>query len=192
MMPGGRYLEEILSDMLEHCGRGASLKFRRAVEEDIPLLVRLFKETMVDVYGQILPKETLQPWVEGDRLHEDVSKLWPHIILAESGGDAAAAAARLGDLIALLWVRPAKQRMGIGSALLNILETDLRRSGFKAGRLECFSDNIKAIRFYRAKGWQIQSEEMDPGAGVLKMVMTKPLVAVEQVAASKGAGDFEE
>jgi hypothetical protein len=42
-------------------------------------------------------------------------------------------------------------------------------------KLECFSDNHRAMEFYRAKGWKPICEEMDEGAGVLKMVMTKKL-----------------
>lgn len=51
----------------------------------------------------------------------------------------------------------------------------MRKSGYKTAKLECFSDNDRAMGFYRAKGWKILCEEMDEEAGALKIVMTKTL-----------------
>jgi hypothetical protein len=51
-------------------------KLRKAVEEDIPSLVALFRETILEVYGQILSRDVLKPWAEGDRLREDIGILW--------------------------------------------------------------------------------------------------------------------
>jgi GNAT superfamily N-acetyltransferase len=40
---------------------GSMIQFRKAVTEDIPKLIKLFKETILEVYGQILPGEVLKP-----------------------------------------------------------------------------------------------------------------------------------
>ncbi|VVB71765.1 Acetyltransferase (GNAT) domain protein [uncultured archaeon] len=154
---------------------GRIIQIRKAVKEDIPNLIKLFKETILDVYGQILPGEVLEPWVEGDRLAGDVNSLWQYMIVAEKAGDIVAAAARYEDMIALIWVHPAYHRKGIGSALLDIVETELVQSGYRTAKLECFSDNVRAMGFYRAKGWKALCEVMDEEAGALKMVMTKAL-----------------
>ena len=50
--------------------------FRKAAKEDVPNLIMLCKETIVEVYGQILPWEKLEPWVEGDMVGEVVNKQW--------------------------------------------------------------------------------------------------------------------
>ncbi len=154
---------------------GCMIQFRKAVKEDIPNLIKLFRETILEVYGQILPGEVLKPWVEGDRLSGDVNALWQYMIVAEKAGEIVAAAARYEDLIALIWVHPAYHRKGIGSALLDIVETELMESGYEKAKLECFSDNDRAMGFYRDKGWEALSEEMDKEAGALKTVMIKAL-----------------
>ncbi|MFZ2473138.1 MAG: GNAT family N-acetyltransferase [Methanothrix sp.] len=151
------------------------LVFRKAVKEDVPELVAFLKETIVEVYGQILSREILEPWVEGDRLSSEVNQLWPNMIVAEKAGEILAVAANLDDKVAFLWVHPAHHRKGIGSAMLDIVETELEKSGHKTAKLECFSDNDRAMEFYLAKGWKILCEEMDEEAGALKMVMTKTL-----------------
>jgi hypothetical protein len=78
------------------------LEFRKAVKEDVPKLIAFLKETIVEVYGQILSWEVLQPWVEGDRLNSDVNQLLQNMILAEKGGEILAVAANLDDMVTFL------------------------------------------------------------------------------------------
>ena len=150
-------------------------EFRRAAEEDVPNVVNLLKDTILKVYSQILPEDRLEPWVEGDRLSSDVNSSWQNMIVAEKAGEVVGVAARFGDLVGLIWVHPAHQREGIGGALLDLVEAEIKRSGYKMAKLQCFSDNDRAVGFYQAKGWKLLCEEMDEEAGALKMVMTKTL-----------------
>ena len=150
-------------------------EFRKAAKEDIPNLIKLCKETIVEVYGQILPWEKLEPWVEGDMVEEEVNKQWQNMIVAEKAGGVVGVTARSDDKIDLLWVHPAYHRRGIGSALLDIVETEIKKSGCELATLECFSDNDRAMGFYLAKGWKPLREEMDEEAGALKVVMTRTL-----------------
>lgn len=149
--------------------------FRKAAKEDVPNLIMLCKETIVEVYGQILPWEKLEPWVEGDMVGEVVNKQWQNMIVAEKAGEVVGVTARSDDKIDLLWVHPSHHRRGIGSALMDVVETELKKSGYELAKLECFSDNDRAMGFYRAKGWKPLCEEMDEEAGALKMVMAKTL-----------------
>jgi len=155
-------------------------KFREAVEEDIPALIRLFKETIPEVYGQILPKEVLKPWIEGERLREDVGHLWHYSIVAEEADEIVAASARIEDLIALLWVHPAHHKKGIGSALLDIVEREIIKSGYETAKLDCFSKNDRAMRFYMKRGWKPSYEEMDNVVGALKTMMIKTLAKAKE------------
>ena len=163
-------------------GSGHMIQFelRKATKEDIPNLVKLCKETVVEVYGQILPWEKLEPWAEGDMAEGVVNKQWQNMIVAEKAGEILGVVAESDDKIDLLWVHPAHHRKGIGSALLDVVETELWKAGYEAGTLECFSDNDRAMGFYRAKGWEFFCEEMDEEAGALKTVMTKALTKKEK------------
>jgi len=157
------------------------LEFRKAVKEDIPDLIELFKETIVEVYGQILPRERLEPWIEGERLRNDINQMWPKMIVAQKASEIVAVAASLEDKVALLWVRPTYHRKGIGGVLLDIVEMEIKKSGYETAKLECFSDNDQAMGFYLAKGWKLLGEEMDEEASALKMVMAKTLTTKSQV-----------
>ena len=150
-------------------------EFRNAVEEDIPELVKLGKETIAEVYGEILSEDRLEPWIKGDRMRSNVIQLWRNMIVAERESEIVAVAAYFEDKVALLWVHPAHHRKGIGSILLGIVETELKNSGHEVAKLDCFSDNERAMGFYLAQGWKPLFEEMDQEVGALKTVMAKTL-----------------
>jgi len=77
-------------------------EFRKAAKEDVPKLIKLCKETIVEVYGKILPWDKLVPWVEGDMVGVLVSKQWQKMIVAEKASEVVGVTARSGDKIDLL------------------------------------------------------------------------------------------
>ncbi len=156
------------SDMTE-------FEFRKAAEKDIPNIIHLLKETIADVYGPILPEGALKPWKEGDQLSLDVNNAWKNMIVAEKAGEIVAVAAGFNDMVGLIWVHPSYQRMGLGGRLLDLVEAEIKRTGYGMAKLACFSDNMTALRFYQDKGWKILSEENDEVAGVMKTMMGKTL-----------------
>lgn len=100
-------------------------EFRKATREEIPKLTDFFRETIVEVYGHILPGESLEPWVEGDMMSREVNNLWQNMILAEQTGEVMGVAARSDEMIPLLPIHPVRQRTGMGSVLLGPVETGL-------------------------------------------------------------------
>lgn len=56
--------------------------------------------------------------------------------------------------LALLAVRPALQRRGLGTLLLDWLEKPARVAGIERIRLEARADNPTAIAFYRCQGYR--------------------------------------
>ena len=150
-------------------------EFRKAAPKDIPKIVHLLKETIAGVYGPILPEGALKPWTEGDQLNLDVNNAWQNMIVVEKGREIVAVAAGFNDLVGLIWVHPAHQRKGLGGRLLNLVEAEIKESGYETAKLACFSANEGAIRFYQDKGWKILSEEKDEAAGTMKTTMGKTL-----------------
>ncbi len=166
--------KSLTSKSMEGCAM-IEYTFRDAAEEDVPKIINLLNETIVEVYGQILPEDRLKPWAEGDQLSSDVNNSWQNMIVAEKAGEVVAVAARFDNLVGLVWVHPAHQREGIGSVLLDIVEMEIKKSGYGMAKLACFSDNDRAMRFYLDKGWKLLSEEINEEAGASEMVMTKTL-----------------
>ncbi len=169
--------EKMLKEMVNEGCIMTQYKFREAAEEDVPKIINLLNETIVEVYGRILSEDRLEPWIEGDQLSSDVNSSWQNMIVAEKVGEIVAVAARFNEMVGLIWVHPVHQREGIGSVLLDIVEKDIKNSGYETAKLACFSDNIRALKFYLDKGWKILCEEKDEESGVLKMVMTKTLMS---------------
>jgi|WetSurMetagenome_2_1015567.scaffolds.fasta_scaffold19496_4 GNAT superfamily N-acetyltransferase len=171
-----RFLVEIILKRMPIVGLTMiDYEFRKAASEDIPKIVHLLKETIADVYGPILPEDALKPWTEGDQLSLDVNNAWQNMIVAEKAGEIVAVAAGFNDFVGLIWVHPAHQRKGLGGRLLDIIEAEIKGSGYWTAKLACFSANEGALRFYQDKGWKILSLEKDEAAGAMKTVMGKTL-----------------
>ena len=57
------------------------------------------------------------------------------------------------DVISDLWVHPAVQGLGAGTALLAALEDEIAHRGFAMARLRCLELNLKSRSFYVSRGW---------------------------------------
>jgi GNAT superfamily N-acetyltransferase len=165
----------------------AQFSLRRAAKEDVSAIVRLCIETIPEVYGPILPADTLRPWVEGDVVAGLVEEEWPRMMVAladreasfvgsEGGGGVVGVAAASGDAVDLLWVHPRHHGRGIGTALLGRLEEEMREAGNRTGRLCCFSENLRAMRFYQARGWKAAGEGVNEETGAPETRMEKCLM----------------
>ena len=150
-------------------------EIRKAASEDIPKIVHLLKETIADVYGPVLPEDALKPWTEGNQLSLEVNNAWHNMTVTEKEKEIVAVAAGFDDLVGLIWVHPAHQKKGLGGRLLDIVEAEIKRSGYWTAKLACFSANKGALRFYQDKGWKILSEENDEATGAMKTIMAKTL-----------------
>jgi len=165
----------------------SDFSLRRAAKEDVPAIVRLCIETIPEVYGPIIPAETLRPWVEGDVVEGLVEVQWPRMIVAvadraagivgsEGGGGVVGVAAASGDAVDLLWVHPHHQGRGIGTALLGRLEAEMRAGGHRTGRRCCFTENLRAMRFYQGRGWTAAGEGVNEETGAPETRMEKCLM----------------
>lgn len=85
-------------------------------------------------------------------------------------------AAASGDAVDLLWVHPHHQGRGIGTALLGRLEAEMRAGGHRTGRLCCFTENLRAMRFYQGRGWTAAGEGVNEETGAPETRMEKCLM----------------
>lgn len=79
------------------------------------------------------------------------------ITIGELGDEVAGWIARDGarDYISDLWVSPAHQGLGIGSALVSRLLREMRAEGLKRARIDTHAANEGAIRLYKDLGFTI-------------------------------------
>ncbi len=79
------------------------------------------------------------------------------ITIGELGDEIAGWIARDGarDYISDLWVSPAHQGLGIGSALVSRLLREMRAEGLKRARIDTHAANEAAIRLYKDLGFTI-------------------------------------
>lgn len=165
----------------------ANFSLRRARMEDVSAIVRLCIETIPEVYGPIITAEALLPWVEGDVVEGLVEEQWPRMIVVEAAeeagivesegsGDVVGVAAASGDAVDLLWVHPRHHTRGIGTALLDRVEAEMRAEGYRTGRLCCFTENLRAMGFYLARGWTVVGEGVNEETGAPETRMEKCLM----------------
>ena len=158
----------------------SDFSLRKATEEDVSSIVSLCRETIMEVYGPFIPQEALRPWIEGDAVLALVSEQWPRMTVAvgetEARGDGVVGvAAATEDAVDLLWVHPSSFGRGIGTALLGRLEEEMRAEGHRTGRLCCFNENLRAMRFYQARGWTMAGDGINEETGAPEIRMVKRL-----------------
>jgi Acetyltransferases len=82
---------------------------------------------------------------------------WITISVVESGGVPAGWAAReqLDENITDFWIDPKYQRQGLGSALLEVVEGEIRDRGFESAALETHAKNRDAVDFFQKHGYAV-------------------------------------
>lgn len=93
------------------------------------------------------------------------------ITVGELGGEIAGWTAREGDrdYISDLWVDPAHQGLGIGSALLSATLRTMRAEGLKRARIDTHAANEGAIRLYEELGFNViwRGMQHSPSMGMM-------------------------
>ena len=102
------------------------------------------------------------------------------ILVAEMEGQVAGWGARDGNqCISDLWVAPAFQGRGVGSALLAALEAEIAALGYSQTELETLAANSRAIGFYERHGfvvaWRGQKFSSSLGYAIDKVGLNKSL-----------------
>lgn len=93
------------------------------------------------------------------------------ITVGQLGDEIAGWTARDGarDYISDLWVSPAHQGLGIGSALISNTLREMRAEGLKRARIDTHAANASAIRLYKDLGFAIvwRGMQHSPSMGMM-------------------------
>ncbi len=86
-----------------------------------------------------------------------VSSEWLTITVIEQNGDVAGWAARenLDEDITDFWIDPVFQGQGLGTALLEAVEKEIRHLGFEKATLETHAMNREGLHFFEKHGYSV-------------------------------------
>jgi GNAT superfamily N-acetyltransferase len=104
----------------------------------------------------------------------DREALWQDLLpgqtwLAERDGALAGVVGIVAGEVRVLYVDPAHQGQGVGSALLEHAEAQLRAVGHVRATLWAFRDNTLGREFYEHRGWRPDGAEQELWPGVHEM-----------------------
>ena len=117
----------------------------RPSKAQLPLARETADAVMRQVYRHLLGEQSLvpvdlEPWRQS----------WIALVNEEMMG----VGRSLDDRVCDLWLLPQARGMGLGSGLLQRLETEIASRGHARARLRVVAENESARAFYRAHGWQ--------------------------------------
>ncbi|MCZ6655548.1 MAG: GNAT family N-acetyltransferase [Planctomycetota bacterium] len=148
---------------------------RPARESDIPQILKLFKDSLVQSYGGFINMTRDNPWLHGTAADEYVTRTLCDMTVAEDvQGTVVAFGVLQGNFIDILWVRLERRGEGLGTQMMDEFEARIAEE-HETARLECFEPNTPAIEFYRRRGYTIERTYFVEDAGVNTAVMVKKL-----------------
>ncbi|NJB69353.1 ribosomal protein S18 acetylase RimI-like enzyme [Desulfobaculum xiamenense] len=154
-----------------------TFRIRPAAATDLPFLAEMFARTIPEVYRDIVPAHELSGRV--GNVVETLMLHWPNARICEvappwpahawpdaddplapftHGRLAGMALVVNGSHVSLLWVDTPHRRKGAGLLLLRDAERRVAKGGFRSATLEVYADNVPALRFYEACGWEVERE----------------------------------
>jgi GNAT superfamily N-acetyltransferase len=131
---------------------------RPGTPDDAEAVARVHVETWQAAYAHALPRERLESMSPGDRVEQWRRR--PPIVAELEGeivGFVAVGPSRSNDAegeLYAIYVHPDHWATGIGRALMEAGEAELRRLGHRNVVLWVLDDNPRARRFYELAGWR--------------------------------------
>jgi ribosomal protein S18 acetylase RimI-like enzyme len=133
---------------------------RPAGPDEADTLLAIQREAAVDAFAHIYPPERYpfpddavrEVWAEA------LSDPGVEVYVAEVDGVPAGAVSVGKGFLSTLYVLPAHQGSGLGSALHDLAVERLREQGFDEARLWTLEGNDSGRRFYERRGWSLTAE----------------------------------
>lgn len=142
-----------------------NLSIRRWSRADLPVVPELLLETWLDAYGGFVPREDLAGYLQAQYCQAKLEALFvdPDVTgyVAEVDGAVAGyeklyrARAEHRVYLHQLYVRPGKQRLGLGRGLLGRAEEQAREWGAERLWLGVMVRNAPAVAWYRKLGYTV-------------------------------------
>jgi GNAT superfamily N-acetyltransferase len=128
---------------------------RRATPADAPAIAAVQARTWRHAYADIVDCERMpDPKQQAPRFAERIAG-GGEVYVFDQDGVVAGFAALDGAELRAIYVEPAAQGAGVGSALLEASVEGLRAAGFREAFLWCFEANGLARAFYERHGWEL-------------------------------------
>jgi GNAT superfamily N-acetyltransferase len=144
---------------------------RPAAAGDLPALIALARRSWLGAFADA-PAAFVQDWLARDFERAWYPKYWPSMTVAEVEGVVCGLVQPMSDEINGLWVGPAAQGRGVGTALLRHGEAEIARAGHARAWLSCSGFNPRAGRFYLARSYRhVRSESKDRAGGVVEEML---------------------
>jgi GNAT superfamily N-acetyltransferase len=133
---------------------------RRARLDESETLLRIQREAGVAAFAHVFPPERF-PFPEDEvRQHIQLALGDPavEVYVADVDGEVVGSASIGHGFLRTLYVLPARQRAGVGSALHDHAVERLHAVGTHEAKLWTLEENHGARRFYEQRGWHLNGE----------------------------------
>jgi ribosomal protein S18 acetylase RimI-like enzyme len=133
---------------------------RPARPDEADRLLAIQREAAVDAFAHVYPPERY-PFPD-----DAIREVWAgaladpevEVYVAEDDGLAVGAVSLGNGYLSTLYVLPAYQGRGVGSALHDLALARLRALGFDQAKLWTLRENHSGRRFYEGRGWELTDE----------------------------------
>lgn len=151
----------------------AGISIRKAEPQDAKRLAEIAYSAWATSILPLLTEKSGLREAERRRLSQSVADSLSRIIVAEVDGIAVGWCSRASHraYIPFLFVMPELQGNGLGTLLLQRMESILELEGAERVHLETPADNVRAVRFYERQGYRILALRPD-GRGAQEPFMS--------------------
>lgn len=138
------------------------MKIRNAYPEELDALVELWLQASRDAHSFV----PFDFWQSRSRDMREIHLPGAQTFVCERDSMIAGFVSLVDGYLAALFVEPELQGQGIGRALLQFAQSRCDQL-----QLTVFTENIRAVRFYRIAGFHLLKEQVDPHTGRPEQVM---------------------
>ena len=132
----------------------SALHVRPAEANDAEPIAALVREAWLAANRDLLPGDSLAKVAHSSRLAGFVAGEWTSVRVAiQDDQIVGAVGVNPAGVIWMLYVHPAYQGCGIGSALYDNAIGQMKQAGSNKAQLEVLAANENAVAFYRARRW---------------------------------------